>query len=125
MLDFLFGGVAEFAGLGAGARERRWRGRPRRRLSAVGAAGKREHVGGVVLAAEVAIQAAQFGIAGDQAVERAALGDLALQAAGEAFDGARGAASAGTRRNVTVLPSGEDMAALRPAERSRRVGASP
>ena len=48
--------------------------------------GKREHVGGVVLAAEIAIQAAQFGIAGDAGNRTARpLATSSLQAAGEAF----------------------------------------
>src|ERR1035437_3854760 len=47
---------------------------------------ERAHVGRVVLAAEIAIQAAEFGVAGDQGVERAALDNFLLQLAGEAFD---------------------------------------
>ena len=50
--------------------------------------GKRKHVGGVIQSAELPIQAAQLGIAGDEAIERLSLGDLFLEAAGEAFHGA-------------------------------------
>ena len=83
--------------------------------------GKREHVGGVVLAAEVAVQAPQFGVAGDQACRTGGpWRPRVCRVRGEALRSARGANSAGTRRNVTLLPSGEDMAALRPARRLRR-----
>src|ERR1035438_2305108 len=65
---------------------------------------EREHVGGGVLATEIAIQAAQFGVARDQGVERAALGGLLLQRAGEAFD-RRPAQSCGdaTERDATAF----------------------
>jgi hypothetical protein len=95
--DFVFDVVAELARLGpgaaqgdgeiaqagdgrsgggmtdawAGGRSGRWNG------------GKRKHVGGVIQTAKFAIQAAQFGIAGDEAIERLALGNFFLQAAGE------------------------------------------
>src|SRR5674476_275771 len=91
-LDFLLDRVAEFTRLGAGApqgdgdvAEERTapdpRGVPRSRLC-----WEREHVGRVVLAAEVAIEAAELGVAGDQGVERAPLANFLFQRAGEASD---------------------------------------
>ena len=71
-----------------------------------------EHVGGVILAAEVAVQAAEFGVAGDQSVEGAVLGDFLLEACGRNVGSGARRKVAGTRRNVTLLPSGDDMAAL-------------
>ena len=47
--------------------------------------GKGEDVGGVIFAQKIAIEAAEMAIAGDEAGERAILGDFAAQSSGEAF----------------------------------------
>ena len=47
------------------------------------AAGKRKHVGRIVVAEELQVQALQFGVAGKQAIEAAAVGDLGLKAFGK------------------------------------------
>jgi len=78
--DFGFRMVAESQGLGAGTMVRD-------RDIAEGsryAAGKREYIGGVVFAAEVAVQAAQFGVGGNQAIEGPAAAKFTLQTAGKA-----------------------------------------
>src|ERR1017187_8451916 len=47
---------------------------------------ERQHVGGVVLPAEVAIEPSQLGVARDQNIKSPAFGNFLLQPAGEAFD---------------------------------------
>jgi hypothetical protein len=77
--EFVLGGVAELASLGAGA------GRGDREVAEVTVRpGERKHVGRVILAAKLSIEAAQLGVAGDQAIEALAASDLTLQFAGEA-----------------------------------------
>jgi hypothetical protein len=79
--DLLQGAVAEGPSLGAGA----WKGDGD--VSKKGArGGERQHVGGVIVAQKLKVQAAQFGIARDQAVEGAAMGHFHLEAAGESLD---------------------------------------
>src|SRR5471030_1351178 len=114
--DFLLGLVAEFAGLGAGARKRdgdiakqAFTGKAGREAYPTG---EREHVRGVILAAEIAVQTAQFGVARDQAIESPPLGHFRWSFRANRSIGPR-RKPAGARRNVTILPSGEDMSSLR------------
>ena len=83
--DFLLRSMPKFAGLRAGPGQ--GDGEIAERPLACGrwqaADGNDSTSVAIVLAAEVAIQAAQFGVAGDQAVECAALGDFVLELAGE------------------------------------------
>jgi hypothetical protein len=88
-LDLLPGVVAEVAGLGSGAGERDGD------VAEVGARGQgpgaggreRKHVRRAIVAQEFTVQAAQVGIARNQAVEGAALGHFQLEAARESLDG--------------------------------------
>ena len=93
--DFLLDGVAEFARLRAGAASGDGDVAEERAARAGRLGREREDVGGVVLAAEVAVQAAQFGVAGDQHVEGAALGDFLSQVPRETLDRARAASRGG------------------------------
>jgi hypothetical protein len=86
-LDFLLGPVAEFAGLGAGAGKRdgdiaQWgagcRGPDAGGLG-LGNRRERQNVRGVVLAAKNSVQAAQFGVARDQAIEGTAVSHFRLE----------------------------------------------
>src|SRR6185437_2636078 len=77
--NFVFDRVSEFPGLRAGAAEGDCQIAER-----IGSGpGKGQDVGSIVLLAELAIQAAQFGIAGDEHVEAAAAGDFRLELSGE------------------------------------------
>jgi hypothetical protein len=85
--DFVFERVAEGGGLGAGAgggdgdfAERGLEDRPGG-LSYW----ERKDVGGVVFAQEVAVEAAEGGVAGDHTAEAGTVRDLAAQGSGEAF----------------------------------------
>jgi hypothetical protein len=49
---------------------------------------KRKHVRGVIQAAKLAIEAAQFGVAGDEAIKRLSFGDFVPEAVGKALHGA-------------------------------------
>jgi hypothetical protein len=49
---------------------------------------KREDIGRVVFAEEIAVEAPQIAVAGDEACERAILGNFAAQSSGEAFQAA-------------------------------------
>src|ERR1017187_2929804 len=65
---------------------------------------EREHVGRVVLAAEVAVQAAELGVARDQGIERAAFGNFLTQRTGEAFDACPAQTGGGaTERDATAF----------------------
>ena len=74
-LDFVFRAVAEFARLGPGAAQRN------SQVAQVGrrrSGRERQDVGGVIQTAELAIQTAQIGVAGNEAIERLSLGDFFL-----------------------------------------------
>ena len=97
-LDFVFYSVAEFARLGPGSAQRNgeiaqtgggptaaWPGGLAGGRADACSGGEREHVGGVIQTAKFAIQAAQIGVAGDEAIERLPLGNFFLEPAGEEF----------------------------------------
>ncbi len=97
--------MAEFASLGAGAAQRD--GQVAQTSAVAPGGGKREDVSGVILMAEIAVEAAEFGIAGDQRVEGRTARHLFLKTASEAFDG-RAAQSGGnaTERDATAFGGG-------------------
>src|SRR4051794_25625793 len=80
--QLVLGGMAEVASLRASAHHRNGEIAEMAVL-----AGERQHVRRVVLAAEIAIEAAQLGVAGDQAIEAAAAGNTAFQSAREGGKG--------------------------------------
>ncbi len=84
-------------------------------LACARSAGKRKHIGGVILAAKSRFRRAQFGIAGDQAVEGAAIGDLAPAACGRSAGWARGRNVGGGTAESDATAFGRGHGALRPA----------
>jgi len=85
--DFVFERVAEGGGLraGAGGGDRDFAERALEARPGGLSHGERKDVGGIVLAQEVAVQAAECGIAGDKTGETGTLSDFAAQSSGEAF----------------------------------------
>ena len=86
--NLTLGRVAELARLGAGTGERYGDVASARRAR-FGKAREREDVGGRVLAAKLAVQAAHVGIPGDEAIKRSAARDLCLQLPRKAEHGGR------------------------------------
>ena len=83
-LNFLFDIMTEFARLRSGPSQ----GNGEIAQVRGGRCGrKREHVGGGIEAAKFAIQAAQLGVAGNQATKWLPFSNFALQAAGETLRG--------------------------------------
>ncbi len=83
---------------------RKWPSRPSAAAPEL-SAGKRKHVGRIVLAQELAVEPPQFRVVGDAGNELAAVGDACAQFAGELLESAAAAIPAGRGGIESAVPS--------------------